>query len=89
MPRMVKCAKLHRELPGVAYQPFRGELGERIYASISQEAWQMWIEHSKMIVNESQLNLTTQRAHDILKEQCEAFFFGAGSAPPADYKPPE
>lgn len=87
--RLVQCVKLGRELPGVRYQPFRGELGRRIYQNVSQEAWQMWIEHSKMIVNEYRLDLTSEKAHEVLKEQCAAFFFGEGeqAAPPPDYVP--
>lgn len=86
---MVQCAKLGRELPGVNYRPFRDELGQRIWDSVSQEAWQMWIEHSKMIVNEYRLDLTSARAHELLKEQCEQFFFGEGAAAPPDYRPEE
>ena len=83
------CKKLQRELPGLPYKPFQNELGQRIYDEISAEAWKMWIEQSKMIVNEYRLDLTTKRAHDILFEQCEQFFFGDGAtAPPPDYVPP-
>ena len=59
MPRMVKCAKLSRELPAIPYKPFNNELGQRIYDSISMEAWKGWLEFSKMIVNEYRLDLTS------------------------------
>ncbi len=88
MARMVKCAKLGRELPGIPYKPFNNELGQRIYDSISLQAWQDWIEHSKKLVNEYRLDLTQKRAHEVLQEQCELFLFGEGSAPPPDYVPP-
>jgi Fe-S cluster biosynthesis and repair protein YggX len=88
MSRMVHCAKLQRELPGVSYVPFQNELGQRIYDSISQEAWQMWLEYSKMIVNEYRLDLTSKKAHEILQAQCEQYFFGEGSQLPPDYVPP-
>ena len=87
MPRMVKCAKLGAELPGLPYKPFNDELGQRIYDSISLDAWQQWIEHSKRIVNEYRLDLTQKRAHEVLKEQCEMFLFGEGGAAPPDYVP--
>jgi Fe-S cluster biosynthesis and repair protein YggX len=48
----------------------------------------MWLEHSKMIVNEYRLDLTSAAAHQTLKEQCEAFLFGEGAALPPDYVPP-
>jgi Fe-S cluster biosynthesis and repair protein YggX len=86
--RMVKCAKLGATLPAVPYKPFNDELGQRIFDSISMEAWQQWIEHSKKIVNEYRLDLTQKRAHEVLKEQCEQFLFGDGAVTqPPDYVP--
>jgi Fe-S cluster biosynthesis and repair protein YggX len=85
--RVVKCAKLGDELPGLPYKPFNDALGQRIYDSISQQAWTQWIEHSKRLVNEYRLDLTHKKAHDVLKEQCEAFLFGDGGSAPAEYVP--
>lgn len=87
MSRTVNCAKLQRELPALPYKPFDDELGERLYNEVSMEAWHMWLEHSKMIVNEFRLDLTSKKAHDLLKEQCEQFFFGEGAALPPDFVP--
>jgi Fe-S cluster biosynthesis and repair protein YggX len=87
VPRTVKCAKLGAELPGVPYKPFQDQLGQRIYDSISAEAWAQWVEHSKKLVNEYRLDLTQKRAHEVLKEQCELCLFGEGSALPPDYVP--
>jgi Fe-S cluster biosynthesis and repair protein YggX len=55
MARMVQCVKLGRELPGLAFRPFPNELGRRIFESVSQDAWKMWLEHFKMIMNEYRL----------------------------------
>jgi Fe-S cluster biosynthesis and repair protein YggX len=88
MARMVKCAKLGRELPGMSYVPFKSELGKKIYDSISQEAWKMWVEHSKMIVNEYRLDLASPEGQKILLEQAEKYFFGEGSQLPPDYVAP-
>jgi len=67
------------------YKPFDNELGARLYNEVSMEAWKMWLEHSKMIVNEYRLDLTSQKAHDVLLEQCEEFFFGDGAKLPPDF----
>jgi Fe-S cluster biosynthesis and repair protein YggX len=90
MSRVVYCQKLKRELPAMPYQPFADELGKRIYSEISYEAWKLWLEHSKMIVNEERLELNSEHAHQVLKAHCEEYFFGDGdgSARPANYKPP-
>jgi Fe-S cluster biosynthesis and repair protein YggX len=88
---MVKCAKLGKELPGMPYKPFSNELGQRIYDSVSLDAWRQWIEFSKMIVNEYRLDLTSAHGQRLLHEQAEKFFFG-GEAPtdtPPDYVPPK
>ena len=88
MARTVQCSKLSRELPALPYKPFEDALGQRIYDTISYEAWKMWLEHSKMIVNEYRLDLTTEKAHEVLKQHCEQFLFGEGSQLPPDYVPP-
>ena len=87
MARMVKCAKLGATLPGVAYKPFNDELGQRIFDTISADAWSQWVEHSKKLVNEYRLDLTQKKAHEVLKEQCELFLFGEGAQMPPDYVP--
>jgi Fe-S cluster biosynthesis and repair protein YggX len=89
MARLVNCVKLQRELPGMRYKPFDDELGQRIFDSVSQEAWTMWLEYSKMIVNEYHLDLTSKKAHEVLHEHCEQYFFGEGAALPPDYVPPQ
>ena len=86
--RMVKCAKLGRELPGLEETPFDGPDGERIYNSISQEAWNLWANHLKMIINEYRLNPGTLEAQDIIKKHMDDFLFGEGGQLPAEYVPP-
>jgi Fe-S cluster biosynthesis and repair protein YggX len=87
--RIITCAKLQREAEGMPYKPFDNDLGQRIYDEISFEAWRMWLEHSKMIVNEFRLDLTSAKAHEVLLEQCEQYFFGEGAALPPDFVPPQ
>lgn len=85
MARMVKCVKLGREAVGMKWKPFEDELGKRLFESVSQEAWQGWLEHSKMLINEYRLDLQSGRAQQFLREQVEQYFFGEGSKPPAEY----
>ena len=88
MARMVNCIKLGREAEGLDFPPYPGELGKRIYDSVSKEAWQQWIRQQTMLVNENRLNLADQRARDYLKRQMELHFFGGGAAMPQGYVPP-
>jgi Fe-S cluster biosynthesis and repair protein YggX len=87
MPRLVKCAKLGQELPGMNYKPFNNELGRKIYDNISQQAWMEWIEFSKRIVNEFRLDLGSAAGQKLLLEQAEQFFFGTGGSNPPEYVP--
>jgi Fe-S cluster biosynthesis and repair protein YggX len=84
--RMVQCAKLQKELPGLDENPFEAHpLGQRIYDSISKDAWRMWVEHMKMLMNEYRLNLGTKEAQEFLFQQMEQFFFGQGVSLPPGY----
>lgn len=86
--RMLKCLKFGKELPGLGFKPYPGELGQRIYDNISAQAWKLWTEQAKMILNEYRLNLASPEAQKFLFQQAEAFFFGPGAALPAEYVPP-
>jgi len=87
MPRMVNCVKLGRELPGLDEPPFDGPLGQRIYENVSEEAWRMWGEHCKMILNEYRLNPAQKEAQQVIVKHMEDFFFGQGAALPPGYVP--
>jgi Fe-S cluster biosynthesis and repair protein YggX len=89
MARIVKCVKLGKDAEGVKWKPFDDELGKKIFDNVSQEAWMMWLEHSKMLINEYRLDLMSPRAQQILREQVEQYFFGEGAQLPPDYVPPK
>ncbi len=81
-PRMVQCAKLGRELPGLRRPPFPGDFGMRIYSSVSQEAWNEWLQQQMLLINHYGLNMTDPQAQALLRQQMEQFLFGGGDAPP-------
>jgi Fe-S cluster biosynthesis and repair protein YggX len=87
--RKVFCVKFQREMPGLDEVPFEGHpLGQKIYDTVSKEAWKLWLEHMKMIMNEYRLNLGTKESQEFLIKQMEEYFFGEGSAFPPGYVPP-
>lgn len=88
MTRMVKCVKLGREAEGMKWKPYQDELGQRLFDNVSAEAWTMWLEHSKMVINEYRLDLMSERGKALMREQVEQFFFGEGAQLPPDYVPP-
>src|SRR3977135_4574451 len=86
----VFCVKFQREMEGLDETPFEGHpLGQKIYESVSKEAWKMWVEHMKMLMNEYRLNLGTAEAQEFLIKQMDEYFFGDGAALPAGYVPPQ
>jgi Fe-S cluster biosynthesis and repair protein YggX len=88
--RKVFCVKFQREMPGLDEPPFDNHpLGQRIFENVSKDAWKLWIEQMKMIMNEYRLNLGTQEAQEFLLKQMEDYFFGEGAALPPGYVPPQ
>ena len=89
MARMVMCKKLGKELPGLSFKPFQNDLGQRIYDTISAEAWKLWLEHFKMVMNEFRLAPNDPKSQEVLFQQAEQFFFGEGAQLPPDFVPPQ
>jgi Fe-S cluster biosynthesis and repair protein YggX len=85
--RMVLCAKFQKELPGLDQAPWPGELGQRIYDHVSAQAWKLWEERMKMILNEYRLMPWQKEAQDLVAKHMEEFFFGEGAALPPGYVP--
>jgi len=88
MARMVNCVKLGRQAEGLDDPPFDNALGQKIYDNVSKEAWEQWVEHMKMLLNEYRLQPWKPEAQEFIAEQMNAYFFGEGSALPKEYVPP-
>ena len=89
MSRKVHCVKLNKEADGLNAVTYPGELGKRIYEQVPQEAWQMWLGHQTMLINEYRLTPIEPKAREFLEEEMEKFFFGGGSEKPKDFVEPE
>jgi Fe-S cluster biosynthesis and repair protein YggX len=89
MARTIFCTYLQREAEGLDRVPYPGELGQRIYAGISKEAWQQWLRHQTMLMNEYRLTPIDPKARKFLVEEMEKFLFGGGAQKPEGYVPPE
>ena len=89
MTRIVHCIKLDKKSEGLDFRPTPGKLGERIYESVSKEAWQAWLAHQTMLINENQLKLVDPQARKFLETEMGKYFFGEGSEMPAGYVAPD
>lgn len=87
MSRTVKCILLGEELEGLERPPWPGELGQRIFENVSRQAWQQWLQHQTMLINEYRLSALDPKARKFLQEEMEKFLFGSGSDKPAGYQP--
>lgn len=76
MTRIVHCAKLDQDLPGLEKQPFPGELGKRIYEHVSADAYALWKQQLTNIINHYGLNPADAETRAMLRKEMEAFFFG-------------
>ncbi len=72
---MLLCIKLNKELEALDRAPYPGKLGIKILENVSREAWQMWLDHQTMLINENNLNLFEDSSQNYLKEQMEKYFF--------------
>ena len=73
-PRLVKCRKLGKELPGLDRPPYKNELGKRLYEDVSKEAWAMWLKDSVKFINTYRVDLTSAEGQKFMFDQCEVYF---------------
>ncbi len=87
MTRMIQCALLGVEAEGLDYPPYPGELGQRIFDGVSKQAWQQWLAHQTMLINEYRLTPIEPKAREFLEKEMEKYFFGEGSQAPDEFVP--
>lgn len=85
MTRIVQCIKLKKPAQGLMKPPMPGAMGEKIYEHISEEAWQQWLAHQTMLINEYRLSMIDPEARTFLLQEMEKFLFGSGCEKPAGY----
>ena len=88
MTRTVQCVLLNKEAEGLDRVPYPGPLGQRIFESVSKEAWTGWVRHQTMLINENRLTPVDPKHRKFLEAEMEKFFFGPGSEKPPDFKAP-
>jgi Fe-S cluster biosynthesis and repair protein YggX len=87
--RTVNCVVLGREAEGLDRPPYPGALGQRIFEQVSREAWQTWLGHQTMLINENRLTLIDPEARKFLQREMEKFLFGGGADKPEGYVAPQ
>jgi Fe-S cluster biosynthesis and repair protein YggX len=82
----VHCVVLGTEAEGLDRPPYPGPLGQRIFENVSKQAWQQWLGHQTMLINEYRLSPLEPKAREFLEKEMEKFFFGEGSEKPPDFR---
>ena len=85
MGRTVNCVLLRVESEGLDRPTYPGELGQRIFDSVSKVAWQRWLGHQTMLINENRLSPIEPKAREFLEREMEKYFFGEGSERPPGF----
>jgi Fe-S cluster biosynthesis and repair protein YggX len=89
MSHTVHCAKLGIDADGLDFAPWPGALGQRIYAEISKQAWQQWLAHQTMLINENRLNPLDPESRKFLAGEMEKFLFGGELSPVPGFVAPD
>ncbi len=89
MSHTVNCVKLGCEAEGLPMPPYPGELGQRIFENVSKEAWQQWLQHQTMLINEYRLTPIEPKDRQFLEKEMEKYFFGDGSHIPDEFVAPQ
>jgi Fe-S cluster biosynthesis and repair protein YggX len=72
--RIVHCRKLNQELPGLSRPPYKNELGQKLFAEVSKEAWALWLKDSVKYINTYRLDLSTTEGQKFMLRQCAIYF---------------
>jgi Fe-S cluster biosynthesis and repair protein YggX len=76
MSKLVHCRKYQQELEALDAPPFPGAKGLDVFEHISKQAWQDWLKHQTMLINEKHLNLMDKKSRDYLSEQMTKYLSG-------------
>lgn len=68
-----QCRRCGRPSGKMPERPFRGELGEKIWASICQVCWREWVLTGTKVINEMGLQLADPRAQKVYDEHMLEF----------------
>ena len=85
MARTVQCEYQKCEAEGLDFVPYPGELGQRIYAHIGKPAWNAWLAHQTMLINENRLSPRDPKHRAFLEKELNTFLFEGVVEKPAGY----
>jgi len=88
MARKVMCQFYNKEMDGLDFQLYPGELGKRIFDNISKQAWAEWQNKQTMLINEKHLNMMEPSHRKQLEDAMVQFLFEGKEIKIEGYTPP-
>jgi len=88
MARKVFCKKYQEELDGLDHPPMPGAKGKELFETVSKKAWQEWLSHQTMLINEKRLNLMDPDTRAYLSKQMDNFLNNESVDAADGYVPP-
>jgi len=88
MSRTVFCQHLNKELEGLAFQLYPGDVGKKIFDNISKEAWTMWQKKQTMLINEKKMNMMNPDDRAFLEQAMVSYLFEGKEPEIEGYVPP-
>lgn len=88
MSRTVFCRKYQKDMDGLEKPPYPGPKGQDLFDNVSKQAWQEWLQHQTMLINEKRLNLMEPETQQFLQQELEKFMSGEEYEQPEGYVPP-
>jgi len=89
MSRTVFCQRLQQTLEGFDRPPFPGSRGQFVYEHLSKQAWQAWLKHQTLLINEKRLNLMEPQTQQYLNGEFEKWLKGEEVDQAEGYVAPE
>jgi Fe-S cluster biosynthesis and repair protein YggX len=88
MSRTVFCRKYQTELEGLDFAPFPTAKGQEVFETVSKQAWQEWLKHQTLLINENRLNVMQPESRAFLDQQRDKFLSGEDYERPTGWTPP-
>ena len=73
MNRTVFCSRLNKEAEGLDSPVYPGEIGKRIFETVSKEAWLQWQCKQTMLINEKKLSMMNSAHRKLIEKAMEKF----------------
>ena len=84
---LVFCRNYQQNIHKMSNPPFPNAKGQELQNTVSQKAWNEWLELQTMLINEKHLSMMDKDAKKFITQQRELFLDNGDYERPAGFKP--